>query len=445
MPSRELYRRIKKEIDSIPVVNMHEHMAIPEEDYLEYEADFARFLYWYTIDDLQSAGMAIPEYNEYRETLGAVLRIDGKILSHDEKWRYIKPYWENARYTGYCRAALLSMKKLLGVDDLNDETYGEVTEKLSALMKPGLYRSILKDVCGFPFILNDVDTMVTPETEDRIDRSLFHFVSRFRHFTYAYLTGGIEYLEERFGRTVRNIDHLLDVMDAQFDRWVSDDRRIAIKCADAYTRNLYFEDSTRDEAERVMRRIFTMGRNPHFEEVMSFTEARPFENFVMHRVLDRAEAHGIPVIFHTGIQTHMGNTLGNSRATLLTNLFLKYPKLRFHLLHSSYPWMQEAACLAKQFANVSLDLTWVQIIVPEGAREGLTHMLDTVPVNKIHAFGGDAMSPETIWGALEVARENVAHVLAGKIETGHMTEVQAAAVAEKLMNGNARSIFPFES
>jgi len=440
MPSKELYNRLKTEIDTMPVVDMHEHLCFPEEDYLEMEADFGRFLSWYTLDDLLSSGMVIPDVEEYKNTAGAVLRIDGKPLNQDDKWNYIKPYWENARYTGYSRAALYSIQKNLGIDDLNDNTYREVSEKLAALMKPGVYHSMLKDICGFTHILNDIDTMASPGAYERMDRGLLQFVSRFRDFVYAYLPGGIAQLEKTFDRTIRNIDHILDAMDAQFDRW-KNDKRIALKIADAYLRDIHYEDSTRDEAERVMRKLFTLRRLPHLEETLSFAEARPFENFMMHRILDRAEEHGFPVIIHTGIQTHMGNELGNSRATHLTNLFVKYPGIKFHLLHSGYPWVKETACLARQFHNVSLDLTWIHIIVPEGAREGLSHMLDMVPVNKIHGFGGDMQVPEMVWGSLEVARENIAHVLAGKVTLGHMNETQALYIAGNLLHKNATEQF----
>jgi predicted TIM-barrel fold metal-dependent hydrolase len=448
MRSTELYHRLKAEIDAMPVVDMHEHLIFPEEDYLDLArslgADFGRFLSWYTVDDLQSAGMMISNVQEYKDTAGAVLRVNGEPLSLDEKWNYIRPYWEHTRHTGYSRAALYSMKKLLDVDDLNDRTYREVSERLSSLMKPGVYRAMLKNICGFTYIVNDIDTMAAPGAYERMDHSLLHFASRFRHFSYAYKPGGIENLEKTFNRTIRNIDHLLDTMDAQFERWEDERGRIALKIADAYLRDVYYEDSTREEAERVMRRIFTLRKIPRNDETLSYTEARPFENFIMHRILDRAEEHGFPVMVHTGIQTHMGNEVGNSRVGLLTNLFMKYPRIRFHVLHSSYPWMNEAACLAKQFHNVSLDLSWVHIIVPGGAREGLSHMLDMVPVNKIHGFGGDALMPETIWGALEVARENIVHVLAEKVAIGQMTEAQAVLVAGKLLNGNARQIFQFE-
>jgi len=67
-----------------------------------------------------------------------------------------------------------------------------------------------------------------------------------------------------------------------------------------------------------------------------------------------------------------------------------------------------------------------------------------VPVNKIHGFGGDYLVPVNVWGALEVARENIAHVLADKVETGSMTEKQAFTIAQKLLNRNAQEIFNFE-
>ncbi|MBN1295076.1 MAG: amidohydrolase family protein [Candidatus Latescibacteria bacterium] len=443
MSDKALFHRLKTEIDTLPTVDIHEHLCYPEEDYLNMDVDFGRFLSGYTLDDLLSAGLEIPDILEYKNTQGAVLRINGKPLSHDEKWNYIKPYWKHIRFTGYSRAMLYSLNKLLGFDDLNDSNYREVTEKLKSLMKPGLYTSILKDTCGFTHILNDIDTMAEPGAYERMDRNLFKFVSRFRNFVYAYLPGGIRSLETTFNRPIRNIDHILDAMDEQFDRWKKD-KRVALKIADAYLRDIHYEDSTRDEAEQVFNRLFTLRRLPHLEETLSFTEARPFENYITHRMLDRAEEHGFPVIVHTGIQTHMANELANSRAVHLTNLFMKYPGIHFHILHCGYPWVKEAICFAKQFSNVSLDLTWLHIIVPEGAREGLSHMLDLVPVNKIHCFGGDMLIPESVWGALEVARENIAHVLAEKVGIGHMTETQAVETAQKLLHKNAVEIFSLD-
>ena len=440
MLSKDLQKHLKDEIDHIPVVDTHEHMYFPEEDYVKLKADFGQFLFHYNSDDLQSAGMEIPDLREFRDTAGNVIRVNGMPLSLEEKWKYIKPHWENVKYTGYGRTVQLSLRKLCGIDDLKDDTYQEVSEKLTALMKPGIYRKILKDICNFTYIMNDVDLMVAPGAFERLDRTLFHFVARFRCFTHAHMPAGIEFLEKKFNRTIRSVDHLIDTIDMQFDQWEAE-KRVALKTSDAYLRTIHFEDSTRSEAERVLNRVFTLRKIPTYNESLSFEETRPFENFFMHRILERAEERHIPVIIHTGIQAFLHNELINSRAMLLTNLFRKYPKLRFHLLHSSYPWMEEAVCLAKQFPNVSLDLAWVHVIVPQGARTGLSHMLDAVPVNKIHGFGGDYMVPLNIWGALEMARENIAIVLSEKVENGHMTESDAVDIAWKLLNKNAHGIF----
>jgi predicted TIM-barrel fold metal-dependent hydrolase len=440
MPSLDLYRRLKNELDAVPVVDTHEHIYLPEEDYLRLGCDFARLLMQYNIDDLVSAGMPITNFPEFQDTGGYIFRNGGAPLGLDEKWAHIAPYWEHARDTGYGHAVLHTIRKLCGVDDLNGSTYRGISEKLAAQMKPGAYRRFLKNICGLRHILDDVDAQVKPGMFERLDRGLFMYAARFRRFTYVYLPGMLDELEAMFSRTIRSLDHLEDTLDAQFERW-GEEGRVALKIADAYRRDLRFEDSPREEADAVFRRIFTLRRIATFQETLSFCEARPLENYMTHRVLERAEARGLPVIIHTGYQAFSNNDPDCSRVGLLTPLFMKYPRLRFHILHSSYPWTGEAACLAKMYPNVTIDLTWTQIIVPEGAREALAHMLDMVPSNKIHVFGGDHLVPESVWGALEVTRENVTHVLAEKVETGHITETRAVALAHKLFHENAEGIF----
>ena len=437
MQSKELYDRLKTEVDNIQVVDAHEHHLLPEEDYLELGADFARLFLSYTVDDLIVAGMELQDRDEFRDTAGFILRDKGKVLSLEEKWRHIKPHWENIRYLGYSRAILHSLKMLCGVEDLNDDTYVEISEKIAGYKKQGVYRKILKEICGFKYILNDIDKMAAPGAYERMDRSLFHFVARFWHFMYAYQKMELEYLEEKFNRPIRNLDNLLDTLDEQFEIWKKEGI-VALKCSDAYERDLFYEDATRDEAERVFRRTFTFNEQP------SDAEARPFQNYITHRVLDSAVAYGLPVIFHTGIQAGTYNVVQNSNASHLVNLFVKYPKLKFHLYHANYPYMGEAASIAKQFPNVTLDLTWVHIIVPVGARQGLSHFIDMVPVNKIQGFGGDFRTPECVPGALEVARENITYVLADKVEINQMTEAQAVEVARKLLVENVQKIFNFE-
>ena len=440
MPSSDLFRRLKGAIDALPVVDTHEHLYLPEEDDLARTVDFAVFLCQYVVDDLVAAGMPLDDFGAFESSLGMELRTGGRVLDHDEKWAHIRPYWEQVKRTGYGRAVRLSLSKLFGIGDIDDDTVGTITGRLADIRKPGMYRAILTDMCGISTSINDIDTKAAPGAFERMDRSLFRFAARFRHLVYCCRPGALAELEAMFDRTIRNIGALEEIIDAQVLRWI-EEGRVAAKCADAYIRDIGYLKSTRHEAELAFNRMLSLRSHEQYPEQLSSAEMRPLENYIFHRVIERLEAEGLPLIVHTGFQAQNDNVLTDSRATLLTPLLYAYPRLRVHLLHANYPWMGEAASMAKQFPNVTLDLTWVQVIVPSGARAGLSDILDMVPLNKIHVFGGDWIVPLNCWGSLEAARENTAHVLAEKVESGWCTETEAVSVAGRLFADNAREIF----
>ncbi len=60
--------------------------------------------------------------------------------------------------------------------------------------------------------------------------------------------------------------------------------------------------------------------------------------------------------------------------------------------------MREWVTSAKNFANIYADLCWVHIISPEVGRCLLHELIETVPGNKITAFGGDEVAVEmALW------------------------------------------------
>jgi uncharacterized protein len=63
-------------------------------------------------------------------------------------------------------------------------------------------------------------------------------------------------------------------------------------------------------------------------------------------------------------------------------------------------------------------------------------MLDTVPANKIHGFGGDYRTVELVVGHAEIARREIARVLAEKVIEGRFTEDYAASVGTMLLRDN---------
>ena len=64
-----------------------------------------------------------------------------------------------------------------------------------------------------------------------------------------------------------------------------------------------------------------------------------------------------------------------------------------------------------------------------------------MPANKIFGFGGDYIFVEGAYAHSRMARDNVAQVLAEKVEVGYLDEGEAVALAHKLLRENAVQFF----
>jgi predicted TIM-barrel fold metal-dependent hydrolase len=161
----------------------------------------------------------------------------------------------------------------------------------------------------------------------------------------------------------------------------------------------------------------------------------------MRRQVEACADVDLPVVIHTGYQAGIKNDIRNARATLLWSLLRDYPKARFDLFHGSFPYTGDMSVLGKYFPNVWLNMCWMHLMSPEGARRALSEWLDLVPVTKIFAFGGDFRDVEHIPGHLELARTGVARVLADKVTEGRMAEKDAVKVARLLFYENPKKFY----
>jgi hypothetical protein len=73
----------------------------------------------------------------------------------------------------------------------------------------------------------------------------------------------------------------------------------------------------------------------------------------------------------------------------------------------------------------------------------LDEAIDLVPMNKILVFGGDYGTPvEKVYGHLVMAREDLAEVLARRVDAGQMSE--SRALARKWFWDNAVELYQVE-
>jgi len=412
-------------VDEIRMVDTHEHLP-PEAERNGKTIDlFSEFFSHYASSDLVSAG--------FPETKLEWLR--NVEVPLDERWAKFAPYWERMRHTAYARSIVIAAKGLFGVDEISERTYADLSRKIAEANKPGWYRAVFKEESG-------IERSILDGGRTDCDRELFKPVVRCDAFTEVMSRAKVRELERTHGVTVRGLDTLEQGLEAYLAMRVAEDIA-GIKIGLAYVRPLRFDKTTRADAERVLNRVlggeFEPGRFP--ESQVSWAEAKPLQDFVVHKVVELAERHGLPVQIHTGLHEGCGNYIVNSRPTDLANLFFEYPKCRFDIFHGGYPYSRELATLAKNFQNVYVDMCWMHIISPAASCAMLHEWLDMVPESKIMGFGGDYCFVEGVYGHAAMARENVAKVLTNRVVMGYIGESEARAQAVKLLRTNAAELF----
>ncbi len=202
-------------------------------------------------------------------------------------------------------------------------------------------------------------------------------------------------------RPVHSLQDYLDLIDSVFEL---SHEAVAVKFGHAYSRSLATSKPTFHAAEQAFNHLF-FSADP--EDWSCNADMRPVEDFVIHYIIQQAIYHSLPIQIHTGLLEGGYNNLENANPRLLLPLLSEYKEARFVLFHGGYPWTRDMIALGKMFPNVWLDMCWVWIISPRAGREMLHEMIETLPQNKVTAFGGDYIFIEGTYGHSVLARQNI--------------------------------------
>ncbi|MBC7327062.1 amidohydrolase family protein [bacterium] len=412
-----LYESLKDEIYKIPIVDTHEHL-MSEEQRNSQPIDVFYFFAHYASSDLVSAGMSPQTLEKIRNT----------SIPLEERWCDFSPYWARIQNTAYAKTLQIAVRDLFGIDGINERTYIQITEKLRGSQKKGWYRYVLREKGNIVLSLQYVGTM-------DVDKELFLPVAYYDHFITARSKWDINSLERNYGVSIHSLDDFLKALDIAFERDVKAGA-VGIKSGLAYSRILRYDKVSKVEAERLFNRIFS-----HLGEGLSWEEAKPLQDFIMHEVIRRAISYNLPITIHTGLQEGNANIISNANPVHLVNLFLEYKEAKFDIFHGGYPYTSELATLAKNFRNVYIDMCWLHIISPYVSRRVLHEWLETVPQNKIMGFGGDYIFVEGAYAHSRIARDDIAKVLSEKVEEGYFSEEEALNIAYRLLRDNPKELF----
>ena len=406
MKLTDLEKSLVEAISEWKIIDCHEHLG-PEASRLQADVDVFTLFAHYTRGDLAVAGLEESQYNA----------LYNRDIPLEKRWRIFQPYWEEIRYGSYAKAALLAAEKFYGAEDINEDTYASLSDSMKRANTPGLYERVLRDACGIETCLTQCGStelggtpLLTPvmpmiyetETWKALHRPSFNP-----------------------SEPVETLDQFLDAMKG-YVLGVKEQGAVGLKMM-----SNPFEAPNREEA---LQAFLSLKEG----KVDRLPVPNPLRDAVVDETIAFATKQDMVICVHTG---YWGDFRTLDPLHMIP-LLQRHPQTRFDIYHLGYPWMRQAIMLGKGFPNVWLNLCWTHIISQRYVLIALDELIDTVPTNKILAFGGDYGLPvEKVYGHLVMAREDVARVLARRIEEGDMSESQALALAEKWFVKNPRSLY----
>lgn len=420
----DAYDAIRAYVADLEIVDTHEHLP-PFETARDSSLDgIQEYVMDYFNRDLTSAGMPLADMR----------RVKSEPMPLMARWRLVAPYWDWARYTGYGRVLDLTARGLYGIDGIHEGTIEALDAAVKASHHPGHYQFVLKEKSRIAISLLDGGW---PS-----DQRFFRNVLNLDGFVFPRTLAQVRAVEDSTGVRICAFEDWLAACELTLDRSLAAGY-VGLKSPLAYQRSLNYERVPRLRAEEQFAGLFAQAHFPDWLEA-HVQVGKDFQDYMMHHVLRLANQRGLTFQFHTGLQNGTGNLIANSNPELLSNLFLQYPEVRFDLFHIGYPYEHVLSALAKNYANVYIDMCWAHIISPEASIRAMVEWIDSVPLDKISAFGADYSFIDAVYGHQELARDNVSRALAIKVAQGLFDVDKACEIARLWFYDNPLRIFQLE-
>jgi uncharacterized protein len=420
-------------INSLNIIDSHEHL-FSEEERRKKKIDLFILFSQYARSDLVSSGM--PETK-----IDWIINSDNDI---EERWNYFKKFWENIKNTNYSKLIINIVQDIYSFEDINGKNYVELSKAMDNTRKKDWYDYIITEKCKISYIINHLECIENASCKV-LKRNDVKPVLCFDDIISICCIEDINKIEECFDMTINDFKDLIEVINIKFDH-LSDIEYKSVKIGIAYMRELFFEEVTFHDADKIFMNFYKLKDYGYLskKDFLSKKELKPFQDFIVHYILKKAAEKKLPVQIHTGIFEFNRNDIRNSNPLLLTNLFLKYDNVEFDIFHAGYPYTDELISVCKQFQNVYFNLCWINDISISLYKQVLNLLIEIIPSNKIIGFGGDYMFVEGIYGSQKILRRVIYELMIQKIREGYFNEDEAVGFVQKILFQNPKQLYKLE-
>lgn len=411
---------IWRTLTGVRVLDTHEHQE-EERDRLRRTVDFMDYLRHYSLSDFRSAGL----------TSEAIAILNREDAAPADKWRVLRPFWASVRHTGYLQAAMLAIRRLHGVEELNVRTVQQITDELRRNNRPGYVRHVFREVCR---IDNAQVNALEPGTVYRSVTDPEIFLQDISGLRLMLPFADLPRMQQETSIAIHRLADYENAVASYFERYGREASAVKNQCA--YSRILRFGQVGREEAARLFDRWLSNRRSLRQDEVLALGD------YSWNYIVSQAREYDLTVKIHTGYMA--GNNsleLDRIRPGHLTSLFRRFPDVRFDLFHMGYPHEHETMALVKQYTNVYADLTWAPIVNPVQTQRFVEAFLVSCPSTKLFAFGGDYRTVDPVYGHLWITQAIVGRALTRLVEEGHFTLKEACDAGQAAFRDNVERVF----
>lgn len=322
-----------------------------------------------------------------------------------------------------------ALDHVFGIGHLTESNWDAVSARTAeAFGDPSFHERLLREVCGYTRAI--LDAYWDPGSDNgrpdlysgsfRIDTFLYGCNREFRDPTGTNINAQVQYGE------CSDLDEYLALVDRVLGE-VKQRGCCAIKSGLAHTRALDYRPRKKEDAARIFGR-------PASD--VSTDDLLLFGDFIFNAICDLAAKHGLVFQIHVGLSVRLpgSNPIG------LIPMIERHRETRFALIHGGFPWLEETAALAHNYANISVDLSWLPMVSTTAAERLLSLLIETGAADRI-TWGGDTWFVIDSYAGLLAMRHILVNVLGSRLTSGYLTEERAKQIAEQVLHDNAKRLY----
>ena len=472
MKSKNLFKRIKQEIEGIPLIDLHTHIRIENPN----ARNLAEILFYHFVSlEFISSGVNV---TEGLPTFAHPLPKDEETIEK-ALIKYI-PFLKNLENTSTYQCLVNIFKDLYEFDlrGITLQNYKVLYDKIVKTSNDDNWtREVLQKRCK-------VETLVSTNFEDTpeskwIEASLFspspergfldpikedllkpnfrrspvhkHSLPTERHFskskcvTDTFSSSSVGEPDENWrsaevGLKGKSLEESLDNL---FDEYLSYG---VLSVTGGLPADFYLYEPGQEKENSLLKKWLKA-------EELSLEEDSHLTNLVANKVFKALNKRGMSWVIAVGTVVpppfsadFPGQTILQINHSLIPNIckvLHSYPKVKLLVLLNSLALSQELCIATRMIPNIyPLGIQWHNFY-PVYIERIIRERLETLPMNRNIGFISDAYSTEWFYGKLSIFREALAKVLTEKIEERVYSEKLALRIAKRWLYNNPKEIYFF--